>query len=134
LNTKYDFNQYVRLHEEFLFQRNTEVTVTPNQGFNFFDQLVIPASNPFNPTGEDLMPLPPPQGLDTREFGPWRQTTNVSTYRNVAGITLLNLPKNWFGDFSINYGESDGTITIQNGINRMASQTGQSRSRTASIE
>jgi len=122
LNTKYDFNQYVRLHEEFLFQRNTEVTVTPNQGFNFFDQLVIPASNPFNPTGEDLMPLPPPQGLDTREFGPWRQTTNVSTYRNVAGISLLNLPKNWFGDFSINYGESDGTITIQNGINRMKMQ------------
>jgi iron complex outermembrane receptor protein len=122
LNTKYDFNQYVRLHEEFLFQRTTEVTVTPNQGFSGLDELVIPASNPFNPTGEALTPLAVIQGLDTREFGPWRSTTNVSTYRNVAGITLLNLPKNWLGDFSINYGESDGTLTIQNAINRTRMQ------------
>lgn len=122
LKMKYEFNQYVKLHEEFLFQRTTEVTVTPNQGFSFLDQLVIPAYNPFNPTGEALIPQAPIQGLDTREFGPWRSTTNVSTFRNVAGITVLNLPKNWFGDFSVNYGESDGTITIQDAINRIKMQ------------
>jgi iron complex outermembrane receptor protein len=119
VKANYEINEFIKIHEEFINQNNTETSVTPAQGFGFTDQLIIPANNPFNTTGEALQPT----GQDFKYLGPWRTVTKINTLRNVGGITLQNLPKSWFADFSYVYGESDATETVQNSINRSRMQS-----------
>ena len=114
ININYDFNDHLRFHEQFLDFHNSEISITPNQGISLADQLIVPASNPHNPTGEDLQV----KGVDLIEFGRWRETADTNTLRNVAGVTLKNLCNNWFADFSFVYGESDTTWRIFNSIKR----------------
>jgi iron complex outermembrane receptor protein len=114
ININYDFNDHLRFHEQFLDFHSSEHSITPNQGISETDQVIVPASNPHNPTGEDLQVT----GVDLIEFGRWRETADTNTLRNVAGITLKNLCNNWFADFSFVYGESDTTWRIFNSIKR----------------
>lgn len=78
------------------------------------DNVVIPATNIYNPFGEDLVPL----GQVLKDFGSERLVTTVNTIRSLTGIQLFNLPQNWIVDASFLYAESDGTIDLGNAISR----------------
>jgi iron complex outermembrane recepter protein len=114
INTNYSPTDWLNFYDRFIIQRNEENTITPNQGFSGFnDGIVVPASNPFNPFGEDLSP----NGQLAREFGPWSEDIITRTVRNIVGATV-QLPHDWFIDGSFLYGESDFTEYIYNSINK----------------
>ncbi|HET9378287.1 MAG TPA: TonB-dependent receptor [Chthoniobacterales bacterium] len=105
---------WLNFYDFLLVQRSEEVGVTQNQGVSTGDfvganNIIIPASNPFNTTGEDLLPL----GQAFNEFGPWREDVITRTIFNVVGATI-QLPHSWFIDASFAYGESDSTQTFFN--------------------
>jgi len=113
LNANYSPTDWLKFYDRFIIQRAEENTVTPNQGFSFFDPIVIPANNPFNPFGESLTPF----GQLLREFGPWSEDTITRTLRNIVGATV-QLPHEWFIDGNFLYGESDSTRYIYNSVNK----------------
>ncbi|HEY0790970.1 MAG TPA: TonB-dependent receptor [Chthoniobacterales bacterium] len=113
----YEPTPWLRLHDEFIIQRTEEVSSSPNQGFGGNDALTIPASNPYNPFGVNLVP----EGQVLPEFGPWRIDTVTRTFRNNADL-VLQLPRDWFLELSFTYGESDGTEIVDNSLKRDAVQ------------
>ncbi len=122
----YSPTDWFKLYDTFIIQDNHEKASTLNQGYDFggadkiFGQpIVIPATNPFNTTGEPLIP----QGGWGGDFPPWTQDTWIRTIRNNVGA-LLQLPHNWTVEGIFNYGESDGTETVHNGVNLLALQQG----------
>jgi iron complex outermembrane recepter protein len=112
VNASYSPTDWLKLYDRFIISRDEENSVTPNQGFSAGDGIVIPATNPFNPWGEDLTP----NGQLLREFGPWSSDVITRTVRNIVGGTV-QLPHDWFLDASFLYGESDATETVYNAIN-----------------
>jgi iron complex outermembrane recepter protein len=100
----YSPTQWLQFYDEFSgnhqFEKSKINPVPPSST----DNLIVPAGNPFNPFGEDT------QIIDMRalEFGPRIGETTVDTYRNIAGVRLFNLPKNWFVDATFLYAEADG--------------------------
>jgi iron complex outermembrane receptor protein len=107
--------QWLNFYDFLLVQRSEESGVTQNQGMSTGDAVAgttifIPATNPFNTTGEDLLP----NGQAFNEFGPWKEHTITRTIFNVVGATI-QLPHSWFIDASFAYGESDSTQTYTNG-------------------
>jgi iron complex outermembrane recepter protein len=122
---------WLKLYDKFLIQRNEETSVTPNQGFSSGDvyapneaitgntEIVIPARNPYNPTGEALNPL---IGQALPEFGPWETTTIGRTFRELAGATLFLPWNNWTLDTGGLYGESDVSSYIANSVKISALQ------------
>jgi iron complex outermembrane receptor protein len=117
INSSYSPTDWLKFYDRFIIRRNEENTITPNQGFSAADAIVVPANNPFNPFGEDLIP----NGQLEREFGPWSIDVITRTLRNIVGATV-QLPHDWFIDGSFLYGESDATWTIYNSINKMRLQ------------
>jgi iron complex outermembrane receptor protein len=120
VNVSYNPWDWLKLYDHFIIQRNEETTVTPNQGFSSGDaygvggpQLVIPANNPFNHTGEALNPL---IGQSLPEFGPWETITIGRTFRNVAGATIFLPWNNWIIDGAAVYGESDVSELVENSV------------------
>ena len=109
--------QWLQFYDEFSYQYNQEdasFTATPVTSTDF---ITTPAGNPFNPTGEDL---------DTRlrllEFGQREVETILENTRNVAGIRLINLPKNWFVDASLDIAETDGHQHATNNVSKSGLQ------------
>jgi iron complex outermembrane recepter protein len=105
---------WLNFYDLLLVQRSEESGVTPNQGMGAGDlvagtQIFVPANNPFNTTGEDLIP----DGQSFAEFGPWQEDVITRTIFNVVGATI-QLPHSWFIDASFAYGESDSTQTYYN--------------------
>jgi iron complex outermembrane recepter protein len=120
VNIAYNPWDWLKLYDHFIIQRNEETTVTPNQGFSSGDtfgqggpELVIPARNPFNPTGEDLNPL---IGQALPEFGPWETHVIGRTFRNLAGATIFLPWNNWYINTAAIYGESDVSQLVENGV------------------
>jgi outer membrane receptor for ferrienterochelin and colicin len=114
VNLNLDLTNYLKVYDFLLVQRSEEVGVTPNQGMSSGDAVAgttifVPATNPFNTTGEDLIP----NGQAFNEFGPWKEDVITRTIFNVVGATLT-LPHEWFVDGSFAYGESDATQTYYN--------------------
>lgn len=105
---------WLNFYDFLLVQRSEENGVTPNEGMSTGDAVAgttifIPANNPFNTTGEDLLP----NGQSFAEFGPWHEDVITRTIFNVVGATV-QLPHSWFIDASFAYGESDSTQTYSN--------------------
>jgi iron complex outermembrane recepter protein len=111
LKVKYEPTSWLRLYEEFSYERNEEVNVDVASQPTQADPIVIPANNPFNPFGIPLFPI----GQTLTEVGQQSQDAVIKTYRTVTGVTLF-LPKNWVIDFSILYAESDGTASSSNEV------------------
>ena len=106
--------QWLNFYDFLLVQRSEEDGVTQNQGMSTGDAVAgttifIPATNPFNTTGEDLLP----NGQAFNEFGPWLEDTITRTIFNVVGATV-QLPHGWYIDGSFAYGEADSTQTYYN--------------------
>jgi iron complex outermembrane recepter protein len=105
---------WLNFYDFLLVQRSEEDGVTQNQGMSTGDAVAgttifVPATNPFNTTGEDLLP----NGQAFNEFGPWLEDVITRTIFNVVGATV-QLPHGWFVDASFAYGESDATQTYYN--------------------
>ncbi len=113
VNLNYSPTEWLRLYDKFIIQRVEETSETPNQGFSAGDNITVPAGNPYNPFGEDLIP----NGQLLREFGPWQTDVVSRTFRNVGGLTV-QLPHDWYVDGSFLYGESDATQTVYNSENK----------------
>jgi iron complex outermembrane recepter protein len=106
--------EWLNFYDLLVVQRSEESGVTPNEGMGAGDavagtQIFVPANNPFNTTGEALIP----NGQSFAEFGPWRENVVTRTIFNVVGATI-QLPHSWFIDASFAYGESDSTQTYYN--------------------
>jgi iron complex outermembrane recepter protein len=124
LKVNYSPVEWFKLYDTWIIQDNHETASTLNQGYDFggadkvFGQpVVIPTSNPFNTSGEPLVP----QGGWGGDFPSWIQETWTRTFRNTAGA-LVQLPDNWTIEGVFNYGESDGTITTHNVVNLLKLQ------------
>jgi len=105
---------WLNFYDLLMVSRSEENGVTQNQGMSTGDAVAgttifIPANNPFNTTGEDLLP----NGQAFNEFGPWHEDVITRTIFNVVGATI-QLPHSWFIDASFAYGESDSTQTFYN--------------------
>jgi iron complex outermembrane recepter protein len=111
IKVKYEPTSWLRLYEEFSYQRNEEVNVDYASQPTQADPIVIPANNPFNPFGIPLFPI----GQTLTEVGQQSQDAVIKTYRTVTGATLF-LPKNWVIDFSFLYAESDGAASSSNEV------------------
>ncbi len=105
--------QYLRLYDEFSTQRNKELSSFTANPVTSTDFVTVPATNIYNPTGVDL-----DSRLRLLEFGQRKGETDIYNFRNVAGISLINLPNNWFVDASFLYAETDGENRGFNAIQR----------------
>jgi iron complex outermembrane receptor protein len=113
----YQLNQYVKLYDEFSYQYNHEKASFTASPVSNTDFIVTPATNPFNPTGEDL-----DTKLRLLQAGPRITDTKIETYRNLGGIQLINLPKNWTVDASFVYSEVDGHQETSNFVTKSGLQ------------
>jgi iron complex outermembrane receptor protein len=75
----------------------TKTVAAPTPG-----DLIVPASNPHNPFGEDVEAL-----WRATEAGQRGDTTESDAYRYVTGFKLKDLPKNWTAEGSFLYSESN---------------------------
>ena len=103
VKAQYQLNQYVRFYDEFMDERNKENASAAPVPVSDTDNITVPATNPFNPFGEPLQW----SGGRPFNFGFRHTITEVDTVRNIVGINVFNLPKNWFVDASFLYAESD---------------------------
>ena len=107
----YEPTNWLKLYEEFSYQRNEEINQSYASQPTQADPITIQATNPYNPFGIPLQPL----GQTLSEVGPQTQDAVIRTFRTVTGATLF-LPKNWSVDFSFLYAESDGFATGYNEV------------------
>jgi iron complex outermembrane receptor protein len=124
VKVNYSPTDWLKIYNTFLIQDNHEKASTLNQGYGFggndkiFGQdIIIPTTNPFNTTGEPLIP----QGGWGGDFPPWTSDTWTRTLRNDVGA-LIQLPHNWILEGIFNYGESDATSTVHNSVNLLKLQ------------
>jgi iron complex outermembrane recepter protein len=108
-----DVTSWLKLYDSFLISRNEEVSsYGPSQGIYpppFNPGIIVPANNPFNPTGHPLSVI----DLALNEFGLLNTDTTITTFRNVVGATI-QLPHSFYIDSNYLYGESDATETMKN--------------------
>lgn len=113
VNLKYEPTQWLKLYEQISDQHNKENSEIPAIGWSQSDGLIVPAYNPHNPWGFDLIP----DNKTLSEFGPDKQVVTVDTIRTVTGLTI-QLPKNWFVDTSFLYAESNADEKNFNNISK----------------
>ena len=106
--------QWLRLYTQFYGNHLEETNQAAPTTVGTTDGITIPASNPNNPFGVPLTP----DGWRVLEYGPLKGSVTVNTYRFVSGVSLINLPKNWFVDANFLYAESDGDITVLNAVSK----------------
>ncbi len=106
--------QWLKIYEEFYGNHLEETNQAAPTTVGTTDGITIPASNPNNPFGVPLTP----NGWRLLEFGPLKGSVTVDTYRFVSGVSLINLPKNWFVDANFLYAESDGDSTVANAVSK----------------
>jgi iron complex outermembrane receptor protein len=113
---KLDYQPFERLkiYEQFYGNHLEETNQAAPTAAGTTDQITIPATNPNNPFGVPLTP----NGWRLLEYGPLKGSVTVDTYRFVSGVSLINLPKNWFVDANFLYAESDGDSTVANAVSK----------------
>jgi iron complex outermembrane receptor protein len=121
IKATYTATDWLKFYDTFLITTNHETAESPNQGVSSgpapsgdavgLVPLYIPATNPFNSTGQTLTF----SNQSLKEFGAWKSDAWTRAYRNTIGATV-QLPHNWFVDGSFTYGESDATYTLDNAV------------------
>ncbi len=114
VNVIYQPFEKLKFYDTFTIAHSKEIaSFTPTPITNT-DGINVPADNPFNPFGESLF-------WDRgrlANLGQRKTTTDLTNFRNIVGVSLINLPNNWFVDASFNYAETDGTIRLNNFVRR----------------
>ena len=95
--------KWVQIYDDFLFERTKEDSSFTALPITETDGVTVPASNPFNPFGEDLQ-----WRGRLLQLGQRKTEAIINTYRNIVGFRLLELPQNWYVDGGFLYAESDG--------------------------
>jgi iron complex outermembrane recepter protein len=113
---KLDFQpfEWLRFYEQFLGNHLEETNQAAPTTVGATDGIIVPANNPNNPFGVPLTPV----AWRALEYGPLQGQTTVDTYRFVSGVSLINLPNNWFVDANFLYAESDGVSTTANAVSK----------------
>jgi iron complex outermembrane receptor protein len=106
--------QWLKFYGQFYGNHLEETNQAAPTTVGTTDGITIPASNPNNPFGVPLTP----NGWRVLEYGPTKGSVTVDTYRFVSGVSLINLPKNWFVDANFLYSESDGDSTVANAVSK----------------
>jgi iron complex outermembrane receptor protein len=78
----------------------TRVAPTPPDSAG--DNIFVPATNPYNPFGEDVQFL-----WRAVEAGPRRDRVETDDYRYLGGLRLSELPKNWTAEVAFLYTEDN---------------------------
>ena len=115
--------KYIQIYDDFMYQRQEEDSNFTALPISNTDNVVVPTSNPYNPTGEPLLWYGRLLNLGQR-----KEDAITDTYRNAAGIRLFNLPQNWYADANFVYAESDSTqyqynYTLDSSLNEALSGT-----------
>jgi iron complex outermembrane receptor protein len=98
--------KWVQVYDEFLFERTKEESSFTALPVTETDNITVPATNPFNPFGEPLQ-----WRGRMLQLGQRKTEADINTYRNIAGVRLIQLPQNWYVDASFLYAESDAEQT-----------------------
>ena len=106
--------EWLRFYEQFLGNHLEETNQAAPTTVGATDGIIVPANNPNNPFGVPLTPV----AWRALEYGPLQGNATVDTYRFVSGVSLINLPNNWFVDANFLYAESDGVSTTANAISK----------------
>jgi iron complex outermembrane recepter protein len=102
--------KWVQVYDEFIYEHTKEDSSFTALPVTETDNITVPASNPFNPFGEDLQ-----WRGRLLQLGQRKEEAEINTYRNLAGVRLISLPQNWYVDASFLYAESDAEVTDFNG-------------------
>lgn len=103
LTFRYEMTPHLEVFGEASYQAvNSKTRVEPSAVDGAGDDLVVPATNPFNPFGEDLDFV----WLST-ETGSRRNAIEADAYRYVAGVRAHGLPGNWTAEAAFLYSESN---------------------------
>jgi iron complex outermembrane recepter protein len=102
--------KWVQFYDGFIYERTKENSSFTAVPVTETDDVIVPATSPFNPFGEDLQ-----WRGRLLQLGQRKTETIVNTYRNVVGFRLLELPKNFTVDGGFLYAESDGEERNFNG-------------------
>ncbi len=99
----YNLTPHIELFGEAGYQSvRTKTVIAPTPPDSAGDGLVVPASNPFNPFGEEVQFL-----WRSVETGPRRDTIEADSYRYLAGMKIKDLPNNWSIEGAVLYSESN---------------------------
>ena len=113
----YNLTPHIEVFGEASYQSvQTRTRIAPTAVDSFEDNIVIPAKNPFNPFGEETYTL-----WRSVENGLRRDTTDLDSYRYLAGIKLKDLPYHWSAEAAVLYSESN---VVDHGTNGFLSVAG----------
>ncbi|MGA8480180.1 MAG: TonB-dependent receptor [Chthoniobacterales bacterium] len=98
--------KWVQVYDSFIYERTKEDSSFTALPVTETDNVTVPAGNPFNPFGEDLQ-----WRGRLLQLGQRKTEAIIDTYRNIAGVRLIQLPQNWYVDASFLYAESDAEQT-----------------------
>ncbi len=115
--------KYVQVYDEFLYEHSKENSSFTALPISETDNVTVPANNPFNPFGEPLQ-----WRGRLLQLGQRKDVAEIDTYRNIAGVRLIQLPQNWYVDASFLYAESDAeqnnsNFTLNSRLNQALSGT-----------
>ncbi len=99
----YNITPHIEFFGEAGYQSVKTVTrVAPTPPDSAGDGLIVPATNPYNPFGEDVQFLW--RGV---EAGGRRNRIDLDSYRYLGGFKVKDLPKNWSAEVAFLYTESN---------------------------
>ena len=108
----YNITPRIEFFGEAGYQAVKSVTrIAPTPPDSAGDGLIVPATNPFNPFGEDVQFL-----WRSVETGPRRDRVELDNYRYLAGFKFKDLPKNWTAEVAFLYTESNIVDHSYNGF------------------
>lgn len=99
----YNITPHIEFFGEAGYQSVKTVTkIAPTPPDTAGDGLIVPATNPFNPFGEDVQFL-----WRSVETGPRRDRVELDSYRYLGGLKFKDLPKNWSAEVAFLYTEAN---------------------------
>ena len=99
----YNITPHIEFFGEAGYQAvKTQTVIAPTPPDSAGDGLFVPATNPFNPFGEDVSFL-----WRAVEAGPRRNKTELDSYRYLGGLKFKDLPKNWSAEVAFLYTEAN---------------------------
>jgi outer membrane receptor protein involved in Fe transport len=112
LKFRYELTPQLEFFGEASYQAQQSKTRIESAGLDGAgDGLVVPADNPFNPIGEDVDFV-----WRATEVGPRRSTTDVDTYRALAGLRAHGLPGEWTAEAAFLYSENNVLERLTDGF------------------
>ena len=99
----YNITPHIEFFGEVSYQAvKTETTIAPTPPDSAGDGFIVPATNPFNPFGEDVQFL-----WRAVEAGPRQNRSELDSYRYLGGLRFKDLPKNWSAEVAFLYTETN---------------------------